>query len=721
MAEASESKYLIALDAGGTMTDTFAVDVQGNFTLGKALTNPADESLSYMESVMDAASDLKMPSSDLHKNAVSSTYTGTSMLNALLTRRGSKVGLLITRGFGDLPVMERGLTWIGQSYEDQLHQQLHEHTPPLVEPLNIKEIQERIGVGSYYMQHHTYPGTVFIPLREEDVVQGVNELLDNAVEVIGILTIGSYVNPMHEIRAAEIARQIIAKRGVDVSVVASHELCAVASENERLKTLLFQCYISEIGRRQLTKVEEAAKKDGYKYDLLTLLSYGAAANIRYPKLVEAIISGPTGGLLGGRYISEYMDSPGIICCDLGGTTFDAGLIIKGLLPVNKSPDFAGHRLKLPMVNIDSIGAGTGTVIHVDEATMRITLGPDSAGSAVGTCYKYPDITIGDIDLILGFLNPEYFLGGKATLNKEAALEALEQRLAKPLGQDVYDVSSKVLDLLHAEMCEHIYGMLLSRGLNPADFTLLVYGGSGPLHAWGLERSLPVGRVLMVPWAAAFSAFGVAAAEYFHRYDKAVTFFLTPDMPDEIKLMQGGILSQTWTELEERGYTELEAEGIPRDDVFFRHGISCRYIGQLSNWEVPVDVGRANTLEDLDKVINAFEKHYTTIYPSGARYPQAGYQITEVYVEAAARKTRPAIHSYPLKSTTPPADASKGKRDAYMDGKWMKFDIWEMDLLEAGNRVDGPAIIEHPMTTLVIPPENYVEFDERKFIWYKRKS
>ena len=716
----AEKKYLIALDAGGTMTDTFAVDREGKFILGKSLTNHENESLSYLESVADAADSWGMSSSDLHQQALSSTYTGTSMLNALLTRRGSKVGLLITRGFAHLPIMERGLTWIGHSYEDILHQQLHEHTPWLVEPQNIREIQERIGVGSYYMQHHTYPGTPFIPLLEEDVVTGTNELLDNGVEVIGILTIGSYTNPMHEARAAQIAREIVEKRGVDVHVVASHEICPVASENERLKTLLFQCYISEIGRKQLMKVEEAAKGEGFEYDLMTLLSYGAAANVRYPKLCEAIVSGPTGGLLGGKFMSEFLDSSGIICADLGGTTFDAGLIAGGLLPVNKSPDFAGHRLRLPMVCIDSIGAGTGTEIHVDGATKRITLGPISAGSAVGTCYTHPDITVGDIDLILGYLNEDYFLGGKAKLNKERALKMLEERMARPLGQDIYEVSSKVLDLMHSDMCGHIHGMLLSKGLNPAEFTMLVYGGSGPLHAWGLDRGLSMGQLIMVPWAAAFSAFGVAAAEYFHRYDKAVTFFLTPDMTDDIKAMQGGGLSMTWQELEERGYAELEAEGIPRDAVTFRHGISCRYIGQLSNWEVPVEIGRPQTAEDVDKIIDAFEKYYVSIYPSGARYPEAGYQITEIYVEAVVQKTKPVMITYPLQGKEPPKEASKGKRQAYMDGEWSDFDIWEMDLLEAGNRIDGPAIIEHPMTTLVIPPQNYVELDEHKFIRYLKK-
>jgi len=284
MTEKAETKYLIALDAGGTMTDTFAVDEEGAFVLGKHLTNHENEAISYIGSVADAAVYWKTTSSDMHQRALSSTYTGTTMLNVLLTQTGMKVGLLVTRGFPHMPIMERGLTWLGQDYEDVLHQQLHEHTPWLVQPEHIKEVTERISVGSYYMAHHYMPGQVVIPLIEEDARRGVNELLDAGVETIGILTLASHVNPQHEMRIAEIAREIVKQRGVNVPVVASHEICPVVNENERLKTLLFQCYMAEVGRKQLFLVEEAAKKDGYKYELLTLLSYGAAANIRYPRL-----------------------------------------------------------------------------------------------------------------------------------------------------------------------------------------------------------------------------------------------------------------------------------------------------------------------------------------------------------------------------------------------------------------------------------------------------
>lgn len=713
-------RYIIAQDAGGSMTDCFLVDRDGKFVTGKFITHPEDERISYLGALRDAANRWNKTSPQIHREALCSTYTGTSMVNVLVTQSGSKVGLIITRGFAHLPIIERGLTWIGQTYEDILHQQLHEHTPWLVQPENIKEVTERISVGSYYMVHHSFPGTVIIPLNEKEAYQAAEELVASGVEIIGVMTIGSYANPMHEKRIAEITREVIARAGREIPVVASHEICFVPNENERLKTLLIQCYIQETARKALLAVEGAAKEEGYKHELMTVLGYGAAASIRYPKLVEAIVSGPTSGLLGCKFLSDFLKRPNMVGWDLGCTTCDIGLIAGGLTQVNKSPEFSGHKVRMPMIAIDSIGAGCSHVVHVDPASGRITIGPDSVRAALGTMYTSDQITIGDIDLALGYVNPDYYLGGTIKVNKERATAELTKRVAEPLGQNVYDVSLKILDLLHAKVADHMNGILLSKGLNPAEFTLMVYGAAGPTHLWGLDRAINFAEVIITPWAAVFSAFGAASAEYFHRYDKAITFFLTPDMPNEVKLMQGAVLSQAWAELEERGYRELEAEGFSRDTVRFRYGISCRYIGQLSNWEVPVEIGRVNTPQDLDRVIGAFEKAYTKIYPAGARYPEAGYQITEVYVEAVTPRPKPVIEAHPMKGQTPPKDAYKGQRKAFFDGEWITFDLYEQDRLEPGNRVNGPAIIEHTQTTLVIPPQNYIELDQYRFMHYRRK-
>ena len=718
----SDRQFLVALDAGGTMTDTFLVDEGGNFNLGKALTNPQDESRSYLESIGDAAEQRGQSSSEVHQTALASIYTGTTMLNLLLTRGGSKVGLLTTKGQGDQPRQERNLTWLNLSYEDAMHEVLHEHTPPLIETGNVKEVAERIEGPTYYVYCYIPPETAVVPLREEDVRTGVNELLDNGVEAIAILFLHSYFNPMHETRAAEIAREIVQERGLHVPVVTSYEVCPTSMESQRLKTLLIHCYSALPAREQLLKIEEAARAEDTVRNIMTLLSYGATVDIRYPRIVESIVSGPCGGLLGAKFLLDGIkDRKNIVCMDLGGTTFDVGLIARGVLPIDPEPQFAGHKLNLPMVSTDSIGAGTGTVIHVDDYLKRITLGPDSMGSRVGVCYQAPEITIGDIDLALGYLNPDNFLGGKVPLDKEAALKALQERLADPLNQDVYQVSAETLELMHDKLRSHINAMLTARGYDPSEFTLVAYGGSGPLHLWGVADGLDVAEICTVPWAAAFSAFGVATSDYFHRYQKSVLAVVNPLLPPELRLMQAQALDQAWRELEAKAYQELEQEGFSRDKVTFKYGFYARYLGQMASWETSSDVSKIETQEDLEQIVNTFEQTYASIYPSAARFPEAGYAITAAVVEAVADKVKAAVPKYELKGKEPAAGASKGQRDVFHKDRWITFDLWEMDLLEAGNRIDGPAIIEHPMTTMVIPPERFVELDEHKVIWYRPKN
>jgi N-methylhydantoinase A len=338
---------------------------------------------------------------------------------------------------------------------------------------------------------------------------------------------------------------------------------------------------------------------------------------------------------------------------------------------------------------------------------------------VGTCYRYPHATIGDIDLVLGYLNPDYFLGGKVRLDKKAALEALEEQVAKPLGEDVYKASSSILELLHSNLKDHISASVLSKGHRTEEYVLLIYGGSGPLHLWGVEEGLKFSAVCTCPWAAAFSAFGVAASDYFYRYQKTVMCVLPSILPDDLKLAVAAPLSEGWKELENQAIAEFKRIGIPREQVRFSYGILARYLGQMFSWEAPVEKGRIESIDDVNNLIKAFENTYLSIYPLAARMPEAGYAITDLVCEAKIEAIRPVIAEYPLGGETPPKKAYKGQREVFHKGSWIQFNIWEMDLIEAGNKVQGPAIIEHPMTTLVVPPKTYIEVDHNKLLWLKR--
>jgi len=718
----SDKQYLIAIDAGGTMTDAFLVDNEGNFHLGKALTNHDNESDSYLASVKDAGYSADADSSTVHRNAIASIYTGTAMLNTLVQNNGSKVGLLITRGFEHFPYIERALTWLQQSPTEMSKYQMHEHNSPMVELKNVKPVSERIVGGSIFAGCHLSPGKPVIPLAENEVRKAVEELLDAGVTSIGILFLHSYLNPQHEHRAAEIANDVISGRGVTARVVTSSDICPRMKESTRLKSLLVECFAAEKTRQQLLQVEDKAKNDGYQYNLKTVLAYGSVADVRYPRLYESVCSGPTGGVMGAQYLARHLNIGNVICADLGGTSFDSCIIVDGVLPITKEPDFARHRLNLPMVGLDTIGAGTGMEIHVDPEMKRTTLGPESAGSRVGVCFGHHEITVSDVNLVLGYLSPDNFLGGKVKLDVNAARKALEERLAKPLGMGVEEAGSAVLDYLASLMRDHLNEAMLSRGLNPREFTMLAYGGSGPLHMWDLVSRMKIGAVCTVPWAAAFSAFGVAVSEYFHRYEKNIICPLPNQISPQSKFEQARVVDAAWREMEQRAYQELTDAGFAKRDISFRYGISARYLGQLfASWDAPVAKGTVDSVESVDELIASFEKVYGAIYPNAARFPEAGYLISGAYVEAVVPKIRPKLAEYPLKEKTPSRQAHKGRRDVYHRGDWRKFDIWDMDGLAAGNVVEGPAIIEHSMTTMVIPPENYVEFDKYRVIWYREKA
>jgi acetone carboxylase, beta subunit len=707
---------LIAIDAGGTMTDAFLVDESGRFAIGKALTRRQDEAVSYVESVDDAAQSMATDGRCFHRGTLLSIYAGTGMLNTLLTRAGKKVGLLVTRGFEHISVMERGLTWLGQSVDEVLHQVEKEHTEPLVDPRHVRGVTERIASGSYYFTME--PGTVVIPINQDETRAAVNDLLDDGVEMLGICFLYSYLNPEHERIAGAIAREEIEARGANVQVLLSCDVIPVIKENQRVKSLILQGYAAESTRAQLLRVEDAARGQGYDGNLLTVTSYGSVVDVRYPRLYETIISGPVGGLVGARALSEIIGCSKVVACDLGGTSFDVGLIIDNSIDINREPDFDRHRLALPMVNLDSIGAGAGTLVHVDPQFKRITLGPESAGSEVGVCLDYPDITVSDINVALGYLNPDYFLGGKVRLDRARALEALEERLAAPLGLDLYDACDGVHELLHSQMKDLLYSMLLSRGYVPADYTLLVYGGGGPLHMWGITEDVDFNAVATVPWAAAFSAYGNACADYSHRYHAGVSVHIPPGWDTLVFEDIAARFNGLWAELEDKARAEFDTAGIAREHVRFRHGFYGRYMGALESTEVSLPFGRIDDADSLHRLTASFDSQYERIYTKGAKSPEAGYFINELVVEGVADKVKPAVPAFELGAPDPDRRWHKGTRALYFKKRWREFQVWEMEGLHAGVHLDGPAVVEDPMTTLVVPPGKTAILDEHRIIWLR---
>ncbi len=704
---------IMTCDAGGTMTDMFIVDAQGGFSVGKASTTPHDESVGFWESLEDAFSYWGIDLSSSARQAVTpaqvAAYTGTTMLNTILQRRGRKVGVLITKGFEDSFTLERGFQKVaGYSYADRLHSVTHFANPPLVPKRHMKGITERTDLF----------GKEAIPLYEHEVRQAVRDLLNEGIETIVVMFLFSFVDPSHEQAAARIAKEVMTEVGHEVPILMSHEVSRIARELPRLNSVTLQAYAAEPVREHLFKIERRLTDQGFTRHLQTLLSYGGLCDIRYPRLYESMVSGPVGGIIGAGYLGEMIGAKNIVAADLGGTSFDVGLITEGTIPITRESEYARFILNLPMLTVDSVSAGVGMYIRLDPATKRITLGPESAGADPGpVCYDAGNEvpTIADCDLLLGVLNPDYYLGGKIKLNIEKAYRAVKETIADPLRTDVYEAAEGIIRLNESIMREHIKSAVFAHGYNPADYTLLTYGGAGPMHMAGFAEGLDFRDVITVPWAAAFSAFGCATAEYLHRYHKSVNVLVPSGTSDDFKMTVAEPMNKAWDELETEALAFAKQEGFEEAQVILRPFAFVRYGGQYDDLEVTLPTRRIGSPADFDRLTAKFEDVYTKVYALGARFPQGGFQILEVGLESTVPKIKPLIPRGVKASPKPSDSALKGKRRVYFSGKWHDTPLFEMDKLVPGNQLEGIAIVEAPNTTLFVPPGKGIGLDELRVI------
>ncbi len=327
------------------------------------------------------------------------------------------------------------------------------------------------------------------------------------------------MNPAHEQRARELAQVALDRFGADIPIYISSDIRPIVREQFRLNSLLIEAYAAAPGRDQLFRVEQSIQAHGFRHPLQVVLSYGGLANIRHPRLHETLVSGPVGGIMGAKYIGDIIGAPNIVVTDMGGTSFDIGAITAGNIPIDNEPTLARLKLNLPTIAMDSIGAGGGTIIKVDPVTKRLQLGPESAGAAPGpVCFDQggTEPTITDCDVVLGNINPEYFLGGQVSLNVEKAAAVLREKVTDVIGVDLHAGAEGVIKLLESETRDVLRTVVNTRGLVPSDYYLMSYGGAGPLHMAGYSRGLGFKGVMTFPFAAAFSAFGCTTADYLHR-------------------------------------------------------------------------------------------------------------------------------------------------------------------------------------------------------------
>ena len=547
---------VLAIDAGGTMTDTFIVDGSGSFVVGKAQTTPDDESVGFMESAHDALAQWDSTPAASFGAIASGIYSGTAMLNRLLSRTGRRIGAIVTAGQEDYLRIERGIqTYLGFSYSDRLHLATHFHNEPIVERELVKGVRGRIDVL----------GAEVLPLREADAREAAAELLDAEVEGICVCLLFGYRNAEHEIRVGEILEEAKRERGIDgqVPVYLASELYPLRRDLPRLNSTLIEAYAAEPSRGAMQSVRDETKRAGAGFELRVMASHGGTISIEARELATTLVSGPIGGVVGGQALARRMGLANVLCTDIGGTSFDIALITDGRFEITPTPDIARFLLNMPLVKIDSIGAGTGSFVRVNPNSNRPELGPDSAGSRIGVSWpegEVETVSVTDLNVVLGRVNPDYFLGGDITLDPDRARAEVERQVAEPLGLGVEDAAAGVIELFEQTLRNEAIGRILGKGYSPADYALLCYGGGGPLHVGGYTEGVAYRDILIPAWAAGFSAYGCACADFEYRYDQTVDMPILPTADDMEKAGIGFMVTGAWQALEDRVAAEFAKSG-----------------------------------------------------------------------------------------------------------------------------------------------------------------
>ena len=703
MAHEERRPRVLAIDAGGTMTDTFIVDDQGSFVVGKAQTTPEDESAGFMESAVDALEQWGSDPGETFPRIVSGIYSGTAMLNRLLQRQGRRIGAIVTAGHEDYLKLERGIqTYLGYSYSDRLHIATHFHNEPLVPRELMKGVRGRIDVM----------GQEVLPLREQDVREAAAELLDAGVEGICVSLLCSYRSAEHEIRVGEILEEEKQNRSLDgdVPVYLSSELYPMRRDLPRLNSTLVEAYAAEPSRGTLQKVAAKTKENGAGFELRVMAAHGGTISIDARELASTLVSGPIGGVVGGQSLAQTKDLRNVLCTDIGGTSFDIALITDGRFEITPTPDIARFVLNIPLVKIDSIGAGTGSFVRINPNSNRPELGPDSAGSRIGVCWPeggLETVSVTDLNVVLGRLNPDYFLGGDIDLDPERARAEVERQVAKPLGLSVDDAAAGVIGLFEETLKNEAIGRILGKGYSPADYALLCYGGGGPLHVAGYTEGVPYRDVLVPAWAAGFSAFGCACADFEYRYDQTIDMPIAPTADEMEKAGIGVMVTGGWLGLEDRVAAEFEKSGIEREQIRFTHAVRMQYYGQLNDIEIVSPRPELEEGAHVDELIGEFEQAYAKVYARSARSPELGYLITQAIVMGSVEVEQPAL---PELAEGEGAPAPKETRKVHWGDGFVETDVFQLENVRAGNTIDGPAVLESPATTFTVPPGRSATLD-----------
>lgn len=680
--------YIVGIDIGGTFTDCTVIDEAGEVTVAKSPSTPPDFATGFFDVLTVAAERLDLSLEKLLAETTAIGHGTTVATNAMVERRGAKVGLLTTAGHGDVLRMMRAYGRVaGLPPDDLMHYSIGAKPDPIVPRDLIEEVQERIDSK----------GDVVVALDEDDAAAAIDRLLARGVEAIAVSLLWSFKNPTHERRLMA----LIEERDATLFTSASSALAPLLGEYERTAAVAVNSYVGPVSRDYLDALTARATESGYSRPINLMECSGGVAPVRRAAEgpVRLIGSGPAGGVIGTRFLADRMGIKDVVATDMGGTTFDVGLVIGGE-PVRTSTTIVDkYEYYVPTIDISSIGAGGGSIASYDANSATIRVGPESAGAAPGpVCFgrggERPTVT--DADLVLGYLNPEYFLRGDMSLEKDAA-EAALAKLGEPLGRSAIETAAGVTQIIDFHMADQIRKLTVERGYDPRELAVFSYGGAGPVHGGAYGRELGA-KQLIVPLASTasvWSALGIGSSDLLYVYELA-QIIAAPWDPSEV--------SSGLAELEERAVADLAEAGFGNDEIVLQRVADVRYSLQVHVVEVPLPGGELGAGQ-MESLAGEFQERYETLYGAGSGFAGAGIEIVNLRLRAVGRTVDPAIQETAADPAPAPDEARRPSRDVYWhenDGL-SETDIWVGTKLAPGATMDGPCVIEMPETTIVVRP------------------
>ncbi len=664
----------IGIDVGGTFTDVILVDEKkGIFQYAKTPTTHFD----LAEGVLKGLEEIVTLSGTSIRDVDYLIHGTTIGTNAIVEGKGAKVGLITTKGFEDVLEIRRVARPREAAFDFEV-----DNPPPLVPRYLRKGVLERINSK----------GEVFTPLDEDSVRQVVNFFKKEKVEAMVISLLFSFLNPVHEKRVAKICKEIFPEALISLS----SEVCPEFREYERTCTTVMNGYLGPVIQRYMDHLMDRLKEKYDKIRLHIMQSNGGSMTVEVARdhAAHLINSGPAGGAMAAAFICKLTGHEMAIGADMGGTTFDISIIAKGMPRTTTWGGVTEYPIKLPMVDLKTIGAGGGSIAWIDRGGM-LNVGPQSAGSNPGpACYGWGGTlpTVTDANLVLGRLNPQYFLGGKIPLYPEKAKKAIKEQVAEKMGLPMEEAALSIIRIVNANMAKGISAVSIQKGYDLREFILIPFGGAAANHAVDIGEELGIHKIVVPPMCGNFSAVGLAVADVQHDYVRT--------MAKKQKDIQPQELLEIFRGLEKEGVRQLKEENVKDEDIFIEWSADLRYEGQ--SWELNTPIQRSAALGALEfqEILSHFHLLHHQVYSYSE--PREELEFINLRVKAIGRN--PAL-TLPKesKSPTPLTMALKEKRLIYLkDKSFTEIPIYERDRFGGGTEIPGPCLIEETISTALIP-------------------